>query len=51
MKDESSENGRSRNSDVNNSIYVEVQGNTVTIKERDIKNHQWVLSKNLEENK
>ena len=49
VKDESSENGRSRNSDINNSIYVEVEGNTVTIKERDIKNHKWLVSKSLKE--
>ena len=43
------ENGRSRNNDINNSIYVEVEGNTVIIKERDIKNHKWVVSKSLKE--
>lgn len=49
VKDENSENGRSRNNNINNSIYVEVEGNTVIIKERDIKNHKWVLSKKLGE--
>ena len=47
VKDDSSDDGRSRDSSKNNSIYVEVNDDIVTIKERDIENHKWVNSTEL----
>lgn len=47
VKDDSSDNGRKRDNSENNSIYIEVNDDIVTIKERDIENHQWVNSTEL----
>lgn len=44
VKDEDSDNGRRRDISKNNSVYVEVNDDIVTIKERDIENHKWVNS-------
>lgn len=47
IKDENSENGIRRDSSYNNGLYVEVNGNNVTVKGRNIADHEWVFSKDL----
>ena len=48
VNDSKEENGRRRDNDCDNGIYIEVNGNEVTLKGRDIENHNWVYSKTLE---
>lgn len=50
VTDSSSSNGRRRDNEENNAIYVEVKDNKVTINERDILNHKWILQKTLDSN-
>lgn len=47
IKDSSVENGRRRDTSVNNVLYVEVSGNVVTLNERDVYNHSWSYSKEI----
>lgn len=47
IEDADSENGRERDSSANNVLYVEVNGNEVTLNGRDVKNHRWVYTKHL----
>lgn len=49
IKDSSSDNGRKRDNSINNAVYVEVKDDVVTLKERDIENHKWVSSEELNE--
>lgn len=48
VNDANEENGRRRDNDCDNGIYIQVNGNEVTLKGRDIENHNWVYSKTLE---
>ncbi|MDO5517945.1 MAG: metallophosphoesterase [Clostridium sp.] len=47
VNDESSDSGRKRDSSANNALYIEVNGDKVTLNGRDIKNHKWVYSKEI----
>lgn len=47
VMDESSDNGRKRDSSANNVLYVEVEGDKITLCGRDIKNHKWIYSKEI----
>lgn len=48
VNDANEENGRRRDNDCDNGVYIQVNGNEVTLKGRDIENHNWVYSKTLE---
>ena len=48
VNDSKEENGRRGDNDCDNGIYIEVNGNEVILKGRDIENHNWVYSKTLE---
>ncbi|KHD14543.1 metallophosphoesterase family protein [Clostridium butyricum] len=48
VNDANEENGRRRDNDCDNGVYIQVNGNEVTLKGRDIENHNWVYSKILE---
>ncbi len=47
IRDANSEGGRRIESDYIKGIYIEVNGNNVTIKGRDIKEKQWIFTKEL----
>lgn len=46
VKDENSDNGRKRDNSYNNALYVEVNDNAVTFKQRDVENHKWYTLNN-----
>ena len=47
IPDSSSENGFIRDRSFIKGVYIEVNGNNVTIKGRDIKEKQWIFSKDI----